>query len=275
MQKQTVISIFESFHKITRARISLYDSELNELFSFPKELLPFCSSIQKNRLGKAKCVECDKEAFETVKRTGKPYSYMCHCGLSETVTPIYHFGVLSGYIMMGQTSDKSYKSMQNIRELSRIYFSSNEEHSAAVLRIPEIPSALTEAYINILKVISEFITQQNFLSNKSKDRPLNIKNYINAHFTEDITIDSIAFEFECSRATVMNCFRNAYGTTISSFINQKRLELARELLCDSTKSIKEICLSCGFHDQNYFSRIFLREYSITPSEFRKQQNRQE
>lgn len=268
-QNQNIISIFESFYKITRARLSLYDTEFNQLLSFPKELLPFCSAVSKNRLGRKKCSDCDRLAFETVKKTGKEYTYTCHCGLIETVTPIYHFGVLSGYIMMGQITDKEYKSKQNIREQSRAYFDGNEQLSAAVLRIPEIPRDLISAYIDILKVISEFITQSNFLSTRTEDRPLNIKNYINTHFCDDISIDTIAYELDCSRATVMNCFKKAYGMTVSSYITKKRLELACELLGGGSDSIKSVAADCGFHDQNYFSRVFLSEYKITPTQYRQ------
>ena len=267
-QKQNITSIFESFYKITRARLSLHDTEFNELLSFPKESLPFCNEVQKNRFAKRKCQECDRHAFETVKKTGKTYTYICHCGLVETVTPIYHFGVLSGYIMMGQITDKQYRSKQNIRELSKGYFGSSEELSAAVLRIPEIPADLISAYINILTVISEFLTQSNFLSTRTEDRPLNIKNYINTHFTEDISINTIAYELDCSRATIMNSFKAAYGMTVNAYINKKRLELAAEMLKNGTESVKSIAATCGFNDQNYFSRVFLREYKMTPTDYR-------
>ena len=268
-QKQNIISIFESFYKITRARLSLYDAEFNQLLSFPKELLPFCSAVSNNRLARKKCSECDRKAFDIVKKTGKAYTYTCHCGLIETVTPIYHFGVLSGYIMMGQITDKQYRSKQNIREQSKIYFDGNEQLSAAVLRIPEIPHDLISAYVDILKVISEFITQSNFLSTRTEDRPLNIRNYINTHFADDISINSIAFELDCSRATVMNCFKKAYGITVNDYITKKRLELSCELLKGGSDSVKKVAADCGFHDQNYFSRVFLGQYKMTPTQYRQ------
>lgn len=270
IKQQNIISIFESFYKITKAKLTLFDAEFNQLLSFPAQSLYFCSEIQKNRIGRSKCSECDRIAFETVKKTGKAYTYTCHCGLIETVTPIYHFGVLSGYIMMGQITDKQFRSKQNIREQSKIYFDGNEQLSAAVLRIPEIEQDIISAYIDILKVISEFLTQSNFLSTRTEDRPHNIKNYINTHFTEDISIDSIAFELDCSRATVMNCFKKAYGTTVNDYISEKRLELSTELLKDGSTSIKSVAAQCGFHDQNYFSRVFLNRYAMTPSQYRQQ-----
>ncbi len=265
---QNIASIFESFYKITRARLSLHDTEFNELLSFPKSNLPFCNDIQKNRSARKKCLECDKIAFETVQRTGKTYCYTCHCGLTETVAPIYHFGVLSGYIMMGQIAGKELRSKQNIRAAAKEYFENAEQLSAAILQIPEIPADLISAYTNILTVISEFLTKSNFLSTHTEDRPRNIRNYINAHFTENISINTIAAELDCSRATVMNCFKKAYGTTINTYLNERRLEHAAQLLQVSGDSVKSISATCGFNDQNYFSRVFFQKFGTTPTDYR-------
>ena len=67
----------------------------------------------------------------------------------------------------------------------------------------------------------------------------------------------------------MNCFKKAYNMTVNAYITKKRLELACELLKGGTQSIKSITASCGFHDQNYFSRVFLKEYNMTPTQYRQ------
>ena len=265
---QNILTIFENFYKITHARLSLHDIELNEIIAYPQKNLPFCATIQKDKVGKKRCRECDKFAFETVRRTGKTYSYICHCGLTETVAPIYHFGVLSGYIMMGQIADTKFRHKQMIREDAAAFFDKREELSAAVLQIPEITSELISAYINILTVISQFLTQSNFISNTTAQRPQNIKNYIDAHFQENISVNTIALELDCSRATVMNCFKAEFGTTVNSYITEKRLDLATILLNSSRNSVKSIAETCGFRDQNYFSRVFMKKFGATPTEYR-------
>lgn len=265
---QNVSTIFENFYKITHARLSLHDIDLNEIIAFPQKNLPFCSTVQKDKMGKKRCQECDKIAFETVRRTGKTYSYVCHCGLTETVAPIYHFGILSGYIMMGQITDTKFHHKQNIKEESAAFFSTAEQLSEAVLQIPEITSELISAYVNILTVISQFLTQSNFISNTTAQRPQNIKNYIDAHFRENISVNTIALELDCSRATVMNCFKAEFGTTVNNYITEKRLDLASILLKGSRDSVKSIAVTCGFHDQNYFSRVFMKRFGSTPTEYR-------
>ena len=170
--------------------------------------------------------------------------------------------------MMGQITDTQFRNKQKIREEAASFFDESEQLSAAVLQIPEITSELISAYVNILTVISQFLTQSNFVSNTSAQRPINIKNYIDAHFRENITINTIARELDCSRATIMNCFKTEFGTTVNNYITEKRLDLAAVLLRSSRDSVKSIAVTCGFHDQNYFSRVFMKRFNTTPTEFR-------
>ena len=96
------IEILKDFHKITGARISPHDLDFNEISAYPETKAPFCRKIQETEKGRAECYTADREAFFTVKKTGQPFTYKCHCGLIETVAPIYNYGTLTGYVMMGQ-----------------------------------------------------------------------------------------------------------------------------------------------------------------------------
>ena len=54
--------------------------------------------------------------------------------------------------------------------------------------------------------------------------------------------------------------------------------MAKELLKDKTKIIKEITAAVGYNDQNYFSKLFKQKFGITPTEFREsffQENKHE
>jgi AraC-like DNA-binding protein len=54
----------------------------------------------------------------------------------------------------------------------------------------------------------------------------------------------------------------------SQFIREYRLHKGRELLKDTNETVSEIAYQVGFVDPNYFSRIFTKEFSVTPTEFR-------
>lgn len=268
--KIQTLSILRDFHKITGARISLHDLDYNEIAGYPKELSAFCSSVQCSKAARSLCVEADKRAFETVQKTEEACTYTCHCGLIETVAPIYHYGVLSGYFMMGQVCSDDDSAVENVKKLSKRFFSSSSRHDEICEQIPRLDDGILSSYINILKILAEYMTHTNCFAPKRKDLAAAAKQYIHKNFSDDISINSMCEVFECSRTTLMNSFKKRYGSTLGEYINKYRLSQAEAQLRTTKKSVKLIASECGFSDQNYFSKAFLKEYSLVPSEYRKQ-----
>ncbi|MDR2094471.1 MAG: helix-turn-helix domain-containing protein [Treponema sp.] len=58
---------------------------------------------------------------------------------------------------------------------------------------------------------------------------------------------------------------------LTEYINFRRLELEKSLL-DSGLYIHEIAEQCGFLDYNYFTRLFKRQFDMSPREFRNQKS---
>lgn len=262
------LSILRDFHKITGARISLHDLSFKEIMSYPQDTLPFCEAIQNNPGQLQKCFLIDSKAFKTVKKTEQTYTYRCHCGLIEIVAPIYSYGVLSGYFMMGQITDEQQNSFEEIKKLSKGLIPT-EKAEKLLNGIPRLPDNLIGSYINILKVLSEYMTHTNRMIPRSSDLAEKTKIYINKNYTENLSINNMCEIFACSRTTLINNFRKRYGINIGDYINNRRLSAAAEKLEKSEDRINKISAECGFRDQNYFSKVFSKKYGLTPSEYRK------
>ena len=59
------------------------------------------------------------------------------------------------------------------------------------------------------------------------------------------------------------------GYTASLYINNLRIDYAKKKLISENKSVAEIAAECGFYDVAYFSRIFKKYTSVTPSQYRR------
>ena len=106
MSKEIALAdIVKELSNISGFRISIYDTNQNELEGYPKKGSAFCQLIQQNPKALSLCHCNDKKAFETARQTGEVYLYQCCFGLYEAVAPLYHNGILSGFLMMGQTLD--------------------------------------------------------------------------------------------------------------------------------------------------------------------------
>lgn len=90
--------------------------------------------------------------------------------------------------------------------------------------------------------------------------------YINAHYNEALTLDSLSDRFFISKYHLLRKFNRQVGTTVHRYILQKRLLIAKQLL-QSGMVPSEVCHYCGFGDYTNFYRAFKAEYNITPREF--------
>ena len=116
------------------------------------------------------------------------------------------------------------------------------------------------------------MTQTNRLTAKERDLANGIKGYIHKFYQKKLSVKLLCETFGCSRTTLMNTFKEKYGVTLGDYITQYRLEKAEKMLLDSKKSIKSIAFENGFADQNYFTKVFMKKHSMTPSEYRAEKN---
>lgn len=263
-----VLSILKDLHEVSGARMSIHSVDGEELFAYPLELSPFCEFIQKDYFVRRSCVQCDRQAYEQLKKSKDPHVYQCGCGLFEGIAPIYHYGVLSGYLMMGQVKDESVENDEYILKCSRPLFKTEEELQNYFKRIKMLPSAKLRSFARLMGIVAEYLTNYNRITTKADSVPEQIKKFINQNYSKSVTLDEIANRFDCSKSTIMNVFRKKYGITVIAYLNQVRLEQAGKLICDTDLSFKEIAGECGFYDQNYFSKQFNSKFGCSPTAFR-------
>ena len=94
--------------------------------------------------------------------------------------------------------------------------------------------------------------------------------YINEHFTENITTESVAEKFAFNKSHFCRKIKSQTGMSFVHYLNQLRMALACSLLSTTDKPITTIAADCGYNDLNYFSRKFHEYYGMTSSAYRKQ-----
>jgi Transcriptional regulator containing an amidase domain and an AraC-type DNA-binding HTH domain len=98
--------------------------------------------------------------------------------------------------------------------------------------------------------------------------------YIEKHYAETITIDSLAQQANISSRQLSRLFQEVYHCSPGNYLLHFRIQKAKSILCYSKDSICNIAYQCGFNDSNYFSRQFQKQTGITPSQYRKIYNYQ-
>ena len=95
-------------------------------------------------------------------------------------------------------------------------------------------------------------------------RILDILRYIDAHLTEDLTIDTISEQFYISKYHMMRLFRQEVGLTIHNYLCDRRLIHARELISQGL-SATESCFRSGFRSYSSFTRAYGKRFGTTPT----------
>ncbi|MGM8140296.1 AraC family transcriptional regulator [Enterococcus italicus] len=95
-----------------------------------------------------------------------------------------------------------------------------------------------------------------------------IKEYIDLHYTEKLSLSTLANQFFINKYYLARQFKQYYGFTVNDYVLEKRITHAKHLLRFTEKSIKNIAEECGFPDTNYFSRVFKSIEKISPKDFR-------
>ena len=96
-----------------------------------------------------------------------------------------------------------------------------------------------------------------------------VKSFLDEHYSEKLSLESVASHFFIDKHYLARLFKEQYGVTLVTYLQQVRITHAKRMLRFTDKSIEEIGLECGIGELNYFSRVFKKLEGVSPSEFRR------
>lgn len=103
---------------------------------------------------------------------------------------------------------------------------------------------------------------------KNKTISRKILQYIEEHYQEDISLQDVASSLNYSEAYFCKIFKQCFEQNFIVFLSKFRVEKAKTLLEEISINVKEISTKVGYHDSNYFAKVFKRLTGVTPSEYR-------
>ena len=92
--------------------------------------------------------------------------------------------------------------------------------------------------------------------------------YIHENYKHGLSLNEIASHIGVSKSTALHLFQRFLHTTPVNYLIEYRLQAASRLLKNTNKKVKTIAYESGFHNVDYFCRLFKNRYHVTPSEYR-------
>ncbi len=97
-----------------------------------------------------------------------------------------------------------------------------------------------------------------------------VKQYIENHFTENITLNMIAKKFGLSQAYMSTAYSKQFGMTPSNYLTSIKMKRAEFLLLQTKTSINSISEDIGYENVQAFYKAFKSTYKTTPLKFRSE-----
>ena len=129
-------------------------------------------------------------------------------------------------------------------------------------------------YLKIEEKFKEAIKKMFDLSNKLKPQTKyrqivkNLIEYIDNNIDTNLQVNNLAIAFGMNRSYISKAFIDDTGVNIQSYIQNLRLEKAKDLLLNTEYTIKEISDKLNFSSQSHFQSLFKKQYNLTPTQFR-------
>lgn len=110
--------------------------------------------------------------------------------------------------------------------------------------------------------------KQNMTVKKLSPLTIKIKDYIQAHVEEKITLESVSKAVFFSPVYCSSLFKKEMGKGIIEYVIDEKIRKAKNYIIEGVR-LKDIAELVGFTDYNYFCRIFKKRVNYTPAQYRK------
>ncbi len=116
--------------------------------------------------------------------------------------------------------------------------------------------------------IDSLLQENDFVSHKSKARAQELKDYLDTHYAEKLTGESLAHHFEANYNYLNRIFKAFTGVTIMNYLNRLRIDHAKALIASSTHlTFADIGYLVGIDDAYYFSKLFKKYTGLTATAY--------
>ena len=140
---------------------------------------------------------------------------------------------------------------------------SDPRHGSDVIRDTTIMQLL--ALINRVSLSGEQNSKIERYHDKKIQKTLS---YINENLSSDLSVDILAANVYLSRYHFMRLFKTQTGSTVHSYIRQKRLLSAARMIREGLPA-SQAAAECGFNDYSVFNRAFRECFGIRPIDLKK------
>jgi AraC-like DNA-binding protein len=265
-----VKELIDSFARCFKVKINLRSSRMREfIVGLQNPGSRFCRLIQTELNLRPRCEMQDEQMCLRCGGREEMLVYFCYAGLSEAVMPVLLGGITMGYAMIGQ-----FRTRENISpEILALWKERGfypETLQEAFLEQPYFEKTGLDSMLRLFSMLIKYITNEKHLSVSRTGLTGDIIRWMDAHLTEEISIDKIAAAMQRSRSSISHTLKQRLNMSFKQLHTLKRIEFfERNAAVDPELSVQEGAFKAGFNDPLYFSRLYKKLRRRSPSQYIK------
>lgn len=288
---------------LIKTNITFFDEKLavTEVCTTPENAL--CKLVKKQLLDK--CKKTDEQALLTCRNSGDlGCMYNCHFGFTEMLFKMEHLNQTYGYIMIGpfrraesndsansakindisnningndssnnanansSNGNDSGELINNVKSFCERYGADEDLMLNAYYETPEADAQKFEAIKTIIHAMFDYAVNKNIVTLKHGLFETAVRDYVQNNLNKKLNGKTLCKRFNISQKQLCALIKKATRLTPQKYVNQQRVEKAKNLLATTDIPLQDVADSIGVPDYNYFIKLFKRATGSTPSEYR-------
>lgn len=133
----------------------------------------------------------------------------------------------------------------------------------------KIREALSKIWLNLFQLCTPVLDEKAYCADEATDKVKRMMMYVHEHFEEKISISDLASSVFVSERECYRLFQSSLHTTPNEYIRSYRMQIACQMLAESSFPVTEIGFACGIGNSSYFGKVFRESTGFTPRQYRQ------
>jgi ligand-binding sensor protein/AraC-like DNA-binding protein len=287
MDSELINKIAQDFANATGLAVvvvNIHGEEVSDLYHFT----PFCQLMRQDPEMSQRCRMSDRCGGLEASKSNQPCIYRCHAGLTDFSIPLLISGHLVGFVLCGQVRVHDTVALPSVQECISSAWRTDYQFTENFEKIPVVDFDRLISSADLLKmIVDNYLKQQLEVvmfkehagatierkTNAPSQHDSKMKKalrYIDSHYSDDLRLEDVAAMVYLSPYYFSKIFKKYQGIGFNAYVNQLRMQSARQMLEQSDWPIATIARNLGFSQASYFCKVFRQTYRITPQAYREQ-----
>lgn len=245
----------------------------------------FCMRAKSTISGLSRCVRNKRAVNWLAVRRKRPFTGVCHLGVTDCVHPVAYEGTILGVLYGGGVRHGVPRALDERAVCGHGGEAGVWERERESLMVEATDRDLGRLR-GRLEILARFIAET---ARAAGIQPTDYRTrcgmwtaaevrrfpplvqeairYVSRHFSRHIDRGVIAAHLRCNPSHLSETFKRSTGISLRDWIHRVRIGQAKRLLTSGRMDVSGVAFACGFEDVSHFIRLFRRETGMTPGEW--------